>query len=662
MPNENVTKNQASPPKKNPSAKWLPIAIIAAIVVVGLFMRSRGAKKEEGGGAAGEKTAQNAAPEVAAVKTVAVKTGDITETLPITGTLKSNQNVALSSKISGRVARVYVRDGSPVRIGQLLIALDDGDLRAQVAAARAQLKTAQVRYDQTVIGVPARVQQVNTAIVQAEAALGTAQARYRQALLNEPAQVQTARGQVATARDTVRTAQARLKQARDTAALTEKQVNADIRRAESVVTSSTSAVAAARANAAQQQAALAEVRRGARAQQIAQAQAAVNVAQANLRNAETELNRTKILVAGGAAAQSSADQAQTAYDVAKANLESQQQNLSLIREGSTTEEVRQAEERARSAQESINQALSGVTQAEAGLTTAQAGRSRIQVAQGDVTNALAALSQAQTGFQTATANLSQIPITRQETRVAAQAVDEARAALLQARANRSQIPVATSDVKAAAAAVQTAEAALRQAEVNLNYARIYSPVNGVVNQKLTDPGQTAAPGSALMNLVALDNIYFEAQVSENNVRDLRIGQPTQVSVPAVSTASFTGYVADIIPTADPKTRQFRIRITIPAPPRQLTPGAFARGVLTTRQVRNTLVLPTEVIRDDNNQSVVLTAVGTDQNSVVKRNVVKTGAVSGGMTQIVGGLQLNDKAILSTQTLEDGEKVRVDNKN
>ncbi len=637
-------------PGKARTARWLPFFLIGLLLIGGLFWRSRtgGAGAAGGAGTGGPGGGRGGKSELPVVRVTPVTLGTITQTLDITGSLRSNQNVDLGSKISGRVARVLVQEGSRVRRGQLLITLDDADLRAQVAQAQAGVRAAQVRLNQTIVGLPAREQQVGTSIQQAEATLQSAQARYRQALLSEPAQVTASESQVSSARQAVRTAAARVRQARQTARQTELQAEAEVRRAQAGVTGAQAAVAASRAR-------LAEVQRGAREQQIAQAQAQVNLAEANLRDAQTELTRAQRLFAGGAAPRSSVDAAQTRFEVNQAQVEAARQNLSLVREGATNEQVRQAGE-------AVRQAQQGVPQAEAVLAQAQAGRARTLVAQGEVTTALAALSQAQSGLQTAQGNLAQIPITRQETRVAREAVGQAQAGLLQARANRSQIPVAREDVQAARAAVQIAQAQLRQAQVNLSYARISSPVNGVVNQKLTDAGETASPGAALLNLVSLDRVYFEAQVSENSVGRVRVGQPARLVVPAVGTQTLTGYVSDIIPTADARLRQFRIRITIPNAPlpkgTRLTPGAFARGTLTTQTITNALLVPTEAIKQTRGKATVRLAIGPPDNGQVKQRTVAVGADSRGQTQLLGGVAPGDRIIMGDETLEDGDKVRV----
>ncbi len=609
-----------NPPKRKGSPAIPALIGVAALLAVGLFLRGRG----------GAKPAEAPrGPQIKTVKVIPVATGTIVERIAVTGTLKANQNIDLNPKISGRVANVTVDEGQRVRRGQLLATLDEADLREAVNSARAGLSTQQARLQQVLVGLPARVAQVGSNIETARAQVATARARYQQALLNEPTASSNARSQVETARAGVGAANARLKQARDTARQTQAQVNAGIASAQSALSGS--------------RAQLEQIRNGSRAQQVAAAQAQVALAEAQLRDAQTNLTRQNVLFEGGATAKASVDSAQTQFDVAKAQLDAQRQNLSLVREGSRTEEVRAAE--------------SVVAGQQAALRQAQAERNRVLVAQSQVTEALTAVQQAQEGLRTAQSNLSTIPITQQETRTAQEAVRQAETALRQAISNRSQIPVAQQDVPAARAAVQTAQVQLNQAQNQLSYARIFSPINGVVNTKNTDEGESASPGTPLFNLVSLDDVYFEAQVPESQLARIKIGQPAQITVSAVSDQPAIGYVSDIIRVADARLRQFRVRISLPSSG-NFTPGAFARGQLQTQVISNTLTVPDEVVRTENGKNYLLVALPDGENAVVKRREVKIGTSAGGQTQILGGVGDGDRVISGNSVFEDGDKVKV----
>ncbi len=623
----------ATPPKKTPA--WIPIALVAALLGAGLFLKGRSGKQAD-------TDRQSSAPSIKAVRFVPVTRGTLVSNVLITGQLRSNQDVNLGSKISGIVARVFVDEGQRVRRGQLLVQLDDADLRQQVDAARASVAAAQVRLQQTQLNLPSRVAQLQSAVDQAQAqyqnalsAIQSAQARYQQALLQEPASISVTQSQLAASKAGVRSAQAALRTARDTARQTQGSVNA--------------AIASARAGLAGARAQLEQTRNGARAQQIAAAQAQVNLAQAQLENAQTNLTRQQTLFAGGATAQANVDQAQTNFNVAQATLEAQRQNLSLVREGSRTEEVRAAEENVRGR--------------EAALQSALADQNRALAAQSAVTQSLAGVSSAREQETQAFANQANIPVVRQSTRAALEALNQARAqanlqaALLrQARVNLSQAPGFRADVPASRAALAQAQAQLQQAQVNLGYARITSPVNGVVATKFTDAGQGAGPGITLMNLVALDNVVFEAQIPESQIAQIKVGQPARVTVSAISDAPLIGYVTDIIPVADARLRQFRIRIRLPQDGR-LTPGAFARGSLQTQVITDALLVPDEDIRTDQDQPYVYVASGGGDNAKVEKRVVKVGPSARGKTQIIGGVQEGDKIIVGTSTFEDGDRVK-----
>jgi HlyD family secretion protein len=602
---------------------WIIGAAIVVIVVVGILILRIRQKQQE---ALGNKPAK----VTPMVNVVPANLQTLRQTLQVTGNLRSNQDINLGSKISGRVARVLVKEGDHVKRGQVVVQLDDKDLKAQVDQARAAVLTAQAHVKQAQANYPSTAAQVNSTIVQAQSALQQAQAKLRQAQLNEPNQTTSLNSQLKNAQEAVNVSQARLAQAQQTATQTDQQTK--------------SAVANAQADVDKAKANLDQVIRGSRTQQIGQAQAAVNLAQAQLSNAKVELDRQTMLFKGGAAAKQSVDTAQTNYEVAQAQLESAQQNLSLVKEGSTSEDVRQAQAEYQQAQSTLTQAV--------------AGRAQANVAQQDVTSAQAQLAQSKAALRTAQANLAQIPITKETTREAREEVSSAEAALRQAEANRAQLPVAQQNIAVAQAEVKSAQAQLEQAQVNLAYARITSPVDGVIVKKLTDAGETTAAGTSLMEIVALNSVYFEAQISETNIASVLDRQPVSVSVPSVSPKPFEGYVSDIIPVADPTSRQFRVRVTIPTNGKVLTPGAFARGIVTTRAVKNALVLPEDAVHQEGGHNVVYLAVGSGDNTHIESRQVQTGIETEDKTQILSGIKVGDQVIVSQTELKVGDKVQI----
>ena len=641
IPIEPVDTNDIRTAPNNEPQKKKSIAIpavlgVAALLAVGLFLKSRSAGKP----AAPDATA--AGPRLTTVRVTPVTTGTIVETLPLTGQLKSNQDVNINSKIAGQVARVYVDEGQRVERGQVLVSLDTGDLNQQIDSARANLESAQVKLDQARVGLPARVAQINNAVREAQTQVNSAQARLQQTETSQPATATNARSQVESAKAAVSSNQARVRQARDTLKQVTGQVNGG--------------VASAQAALGQARAQLQQVKNGSRDQQILQAQAQVsqaeaqvNVVQAQVDDAQTNLTRQQTLYQGGATARANVDTAQTALEVARANrdaarasVESAKQQLSLVREGSRTEEVRQAEQI--------------VAQREAALNTARADLSRIPATQAQISDALGGLAQSQESLRQANANLSTIPNGQQDVVQARQALNQARTQLQTAQSNRAQIPVARADVPAAEAAVAGARSQLEQAQLNLGYAQIKAPVAGVVNTKSIDAGETVSPGATLFNIVATNDVIFEAQVPASQLGQIEVGQPAKVTLASQNGKTVTGYVTEVIPVADARLRQFRVRISLEG--ENLTPGAFAQGILQTQVSRNTLTVPTEDVRLGDGNPYVYVAVADGDDALVKKRTIKVGAQANGKTQILSGLSAGDQVIQGNSLYDDGQKIKI----
>jgi len=72
-------------------------------------------------------------------------------------------------------------------------------------------------------------------------------------------------------------------------------------------------------------------------------------------------------------------------------------------------------------------------------------------------------------------------------------------------------------------------ARLRQAAIVMAHMQLYSPVNGVVAQRTAQLGQQIAPGTPLMAVVPLEDVWVDANFKEGQLEDMRIGQPVSVT-------------------------------------------------------------------------------------------------------------------------------------
>lgn len=109
------------------------------------------------------------------VEVVPVKTQTLTETISAGGTVEALREVTTTTKLTGHVAAVLVREGDRVQAGQVLVRLEDREIAAQVQQAEANLQAAQARVRLLEQGArPEERAQVEAALAQARANFDTA--------------------------------------------------------------------------------------------------------------------------------------------------------------------------------------------------------------------------------------------------------------------------------------------------------------------------------------------------------------------------------------------------------------------------------------------------------------------------------------------------------
>lgn len=176
----------------------------------------------------------------------------------------------------------------------------------------------------------------------------------------------------------------------------------------------------------------------------------------------------------------------------------------------------------------------------------------------------------------------------------AQQLDAARARLLEARAAlqsltatraavRGKVGAANAAVANARAAVTVAESAVNVAEVELAQARVTSPFDGVVVNRVLEPGEWAAPGTPVVTVEDHAQLWARLDVEETRLGGLRLGQGAEVRVIAVPGRTFRGHVVEIgaegefavnrdVKRGRPDIRTFRVRVALDERAPELRPG------------------------------------------------------------------------------------------
>jgi len=116
--------------------------------------------------------------------------------------------------------------------------------------------------------------------------------------------------------------------------------------------------------------------------------------------------------------------------------------------------------------------------------------------------------------------------------------------LLESKAREQQVPITQATYKSAQAAVERARAVWDQAQLNLGYTTIRAPIDGQVTQLTVHIGQYVLPGSLLLTLVPLDQVYITADFKETQMDGVHPGQRAKVHVDTYN-RDFDGVVDSI---------------------------------------------------------------------------------------------------------------------
>ncbi|APR03643.1 efflux RND transporter periplasmic adaptor subunit [Thauera chlorobenzoica] len=229
--------------------------------------------------------------------------------------------------------------------------------------------------------------------------------------------------------------------------------------------------------------------------------------------------------------------------------------------------------------------------------------------------------------------------------------EELRIAERLARQSAAHDPVASESARRLAEATRTR---LRNLEVaGQAGARqvFHAPVSGVVLDKMAIEGGRFMPGEALFRIADLSKVWIIADVYEQDLARVQVGQGAQITLDAWPGRSFAARVDYLYPTLDPATRSTRVRLELDNAQGLLRPGMFAQVSLAAGDASPRTVVPSSAIIDDGERRVVLIALGEGR---FKPQPVKLGERGREVVEVLEGVATGDRVVVSANFLIDSE--------
>jgi len=218
----------------------------------------------------------------------------------------------------------------------------------------------------------------------------------------------------------------------------------------------------------------------------------------------------------------------------------------------------------------------------------------------------------------------------------------AQADLEQAQSNRTQ---AQADFESSADAIRVLGIADPETIVTKPPSPeipLYSPVSGEVVERMCSAGQLLAAGATqCFTLSDMSSVWILVNIYQNDVAYVHLGDPV-----AISNESYPdvvrGKIEYISPALDPNTRTLQARLEAPNPGERLKKEMYVTAEVKAGVIPSALFVPNaSVLRDDQNMPYVYLQTGERQFA---RRVVTLGESQNGKTQILTGLQANDRVV------------------
>lgn len=217
----------------------------------------------------------------------------------------------------------------------------------------------------------------------------------------------------------------------------------------------------------------------------------------------------------------------------------------------------------------------------------------------------------------------------------------------------------------------SAVAALDRIKALIGQKTILAPFTGRLGIRQVELGQYISPGLSMVTLQALDPIWVDFPMPEQNVGKLRVGQVVDLTVDAYPGQVFAGTITSLDARVSKETRTLLVRGTLPNPDRTLLPGMFANVAVIAGEPKRLVTVPrTAITYSLYGDSVYVLKRKEDQPTPAKpedtiytaeRRFIKSGQVRDERVAITSGLVEGEQVVTSGQVkLTNGSLVRVDN--
>ena len=181
---------------------------------------------------------------------------------------------------------------------------------------------------------------------------------------------------------------------------------------------------------------------------------------------------------------------------------------------------------------------------------------------------------------------------------------------------------------------------------------VAAPRSGFVMEKNVVSGQMVDAGMRLYRLADLGIVWVIAQIYEQDLPFVKLGQEAVVKVASLPDREFRGRVTFVYPSVDEKTRTAKVRLEFENPGYYLKPGMFVSAQIRAELEGSAVLVPESAVLRSGAKNTVFVALAGGKFEA--REVALGVEAENGMNQVMTGLKEGDRVVTSGQFLLDSE--------
>ena len=173
---------------------------------------------------------------------------------------------------------------------------------------------------------------------------------------------------------------------------------------------------------------------------------------------------------------------------------------------------------------------------------------------------------------------------------------------------------------------------------------IKAPFSGIVDDIFLKEGEMAAPGMQVIQMIDLSNMYISADVSENYISKIKMGDTVLINFPSYPDLKLKAPVTRISNTINIQNRTFKIKLKVDNPDEILKPNILAVLKIKDFSTDSALVIPSIIMKQDTKGYFIYRAI-KNSKLIAEKTYIKPGISYGNQTSIEQGINEGDKVVI-----------------